>query len=31
MKTLFDQTQLKGMKMKNRFVRLETYDETADE
>ena len=31
MKTLFDQAQLKGMKLKNRFVRSETHDETADE
>ena len=31
MKTLFDQTQLTGMKMKNRFVRSATYDGRADE
>ena len=31
METLFDQTQLKGIKLKNRFARSETRDETADE
>lgn len=31
MKTLFDQTQLSGMKMKNRFVRSATYEGRADE
>lgn len=31
MKTLFDQTQLSGMKMKNRFVRSATHDGRADE
>lgn len=30
MKTLFDQTQLTGMKLKNRFVRSATYDGVAD-
>lgn len=30
MKTLFDQTQLSGMKMKNRFVRSATHDGRAD-
>ncbi|WP_026883643.1 NADH:flavin oxidoreductase [Clostridium akagii] len=30
MKTLFDQTKLSGMKMKNRFVRSATYDGRAD-
>lgn len=30
MKTLFDQTQLAGMNMKNRFVRSATYDGRAD-
>lgn len=31
MKTLFDQTQLKGKELKNRFVRSATHDEMADE
>lgn len=31
MKTLFEQTQLAGMKMKNRFVRSATHDGRADE
>lgn len=31
MKTLFEQTQLTGMKMKNRFVRSATHDGRADE
>lgn len=30
MNTLFDQTQLSGMKMKNRFVRSATHDGRAD-
>jgi 2,4-dienoyl-CoA reductase-like NADH-dependent reductase (Old Yellow Enzyme family) len=30
MKTLFDQTELAGMKLKNRFVRSATYDGVAD-
>lgn len=30
MKTLFDQTKLSGMKMKNRFVRSATYDGRSD-
>lgn len=30
MKTLFDETQLSGMKMKNRFVRSATHDGRAD-
>lgn len=30
MKTLFDQTQFSGMKMKNRFVRSATHDGRAD-
>ncbi len=30
MKTLFDQTQLSGMKMKNRFMRSATHDGRAD-
>ncbi len=30
MKTLFDQTQLSGMKIKNRFVRSATHDGRAD-
>jgi 2,4-dienoyl-CoA reductase-like NADH-dependent reductase (Old Yellow Enzyme family) len=30
MKTLFDETQLSGMKMKNRFVRSAAYDGRAD-
>lgn len=30
MKTLFDQTQLAGMKLKNRFVRSATYDGASD-
>lgn len=31
MKSLFDQTQFAGMKLKNRFVRSATYDGFADE
>ena len=31
MKSLFDQSQLAGMKLKNRFVRSATYDGFADE
>ena len=31
MKSLFDETQLSGMKLKNRFVRSATYDGFADE
>lgn len=31
MKSLFDQTLLAGMKLKNRFVRSATYDGFADE
>lgn len=31
MKSLFDQTQLAGMKVKNRFVRSATFDGVADE
>lgn len=31
MKTLFDQTELLGLKLKNRFIRSATYDGFADE
>ena len=30
MKSLFDQTQLAGMKLKNRFFRSATFDGVAD-